>query len=48
METTIMPDVGLSQLRSVLLHGKTGTGKTTIALSFAKHCTFPFMKIISP
>lgn len=36
------------QIKSVLLYGPPGTGKTTFAVNYAKHCTFPYIKIISP
>lgn len=36
------------QLSSVLLEGPPGSGKTSIASYFARKCTFPFVKLISP
>lgn len=39
---------GEMQLNSVLLEGDSGTGKTSIASFFARKCTFPFVKLISP
>ena len=41
-------DNGRCQVKSVLLYEATGSGKTTIAANFAKHCSFPYIKIISP
>lgn len=43
-----MNDSGTNQIRTVLLHGNSGTGKTMMAINYAKHCTFPFIKVISP
>ena len=37
-----------SQLNSVILEGQPGTGKTSIAAHFARQCSFPFVKLISP
>lgn len=36
------------QLNSVLLEGDSGTGKTSIASYFARKCSFPYVKLISP
>lgn len=47
-ETTQIADGGYAQVKSVLLYGPPGTGKTSFAVNFAKHCTFPYVKIISP
>jgi len=35
-------------LKSVLLYGPLGAGKTTFALNFAKKKNLPYTKIISP
>lgn len=37
-----------NQKRSLLLHGASGTGKTLMAVNFAKHSKFSFVKFISP
>lgn len=37
-----------TQLNSILLEGFAGTGKTSIAAYFAKKCSFPFVKLITP
>jgi vesicle-fusing ATPase len=37
-----------NQKRSILLHGDSGTGKTLMAVNFAKHSKFSFVKFISP
>lgn len=37
-----------SQLNSIILEGKPGTGKTSIAAHFARQCSFPYVKLISP
>lgn len=47
-ETTQITEGGYAQVKSVLLYGPPGTGKTSFAVNFAKHCTFPYIKIISP
>ena len=39
---------GQSQVASVMLHGETGTGKTSIAADFAVKSNFSFVKLISP
>ncbi len=39
---------GTKQLNSLLLFGPAGTGKTSIATSFAKSSKFTYLKIISP
>ncbi len=35
-------------MKSVLLYGPLGAGKTTFALNFVKKKNFPYTKIISP
>ena len=35
-------------MNHIFLYGPPGTGKTNFAVNFAKHCTFPYIKIISP
>lgn len=35
-------------LNSILIEGDSGTGKTSIAAHFAKKCSFPYVKLISP
>lgn len=37
-----------STLNSIILCGSGGTGKTSIAAYFAKKCSFPYVKLISP
>ena len=37
-----------SQKRSIILYGRPGSGKTTVAVNFAKHAPFTYLKIISP
>jgi vesicle-fusing ATPase len=37
-----------TSLNSILLDGVGGTGKTSIAAHFAKKCSFPYVKLISP
>lgn len=39
---------GEMQLNSVLLEGGPGTGKTSIASYFARKCSFPYVKFVSP
>lgn len=39
---------GEMQLNSVLLEGKAGTGKTSIASHFAKMCKFSYVKFVGP
>lgn len=36
-----------NQKRAILLHGKTGSGKTSIALNFAKHSKFSYVEFIT-
>lgn len=36
------------QKRSILLYGKPGTGKTMMALNFAKHSKYSYVKFITP
>ena len=47
-EKTYIPEDTYIQLKSVLLHGPIGSGKTTFAMNFAKRKNFPYTKIISP
>lgn len=47
-EATQTSEGSYTQVKSVLLYGPPGTGKTSFAVNFAKHCTFPYIKIISP
>lgn len=37
-----------NQKRSILLYGKSGTGKTLMSLNFAKHSKFSYVKFITP
>ena len=43
-----MSDSITNQIRTVMLHGKPGSGKTMFAINFTKICSFPYVKIISP
>ena len=36
------------QVKTALLYGVAGSGKTSLAISYAKHCSAPYIKIISP
>ena len=47
-EATKFGEGSVSQVKSTLLYGPPGTGKTTIAVNYAKHCSYPYIKIISP
>lgn len=48
METSVMGENSHNSKRSVILYGKPGTGKTTIAINFVKHRSYSYLKIISP
>jgi vesicle-fusing ATPase len=37
-----------NQKRAVLLYGEGGNGKTSIALNYAKHSKFSYVKFITP
>jgi vesicle-fusing ATPase len=47
-ETSAINENSHSSKRSVILSGKSGTGKTTLAINFVKHKSFSYLKIISP
>lgn len=47
-ETSQITEHSHSAKRSVILSGKPGTGKTTLAINFVKHKNFSYLKIISP
>jgi len=47
-EASAMSENSGNSKRSILLYGKPGTGKTTLAINFAKHASFTYLKIISP
>lgn len=48
MQAAEMKDNLPNQKRSVLIHGKQGTGKTMFSLNFAKHSKFTYVKFIAP
>jgi vesicle-fusing ATPase len=37
-----------NQKRAILLYGQAGNGKTSIALNYAKHSKFSYVKFITP
>ncbi len=47
-EASVINEDSGNQKRTVILYGKPGTGKTTLAINFAKHASFSYLKIISP
>jgi DNA replication protein DnaC len=47
-EAAEMKDNIPNQKRSILLYGKSGTGKTVMGLNFAKHSKFSYVKFIAP
>ena len=47
-ESLAINDASLIQVKSALLYGPSGSGKTNLAISYAKHCSAPYIKIISP